>query len=44
MKEVEQRGFIGVFTGGTTATSGGIAAAIFFGYVMSLIFTAKTKP
>ncbi len=41
---VAKDGFIGVFTGGTTATAGGIAAAIFFGYVMAVIFTPKAKP
>lgn len=37
-------GLIGVFTGGTIATAGGIAAAIFFGYMMAVIFTPKAKP
>jgi stage V sporulation protein AE len=41
---VEKDGLIGVFTGGITATAGGIAAAIFFGYMMALIFTPKAKP
>jgi len=36
-------GVIGAFTGGITATAGGIAAAIIFGYIMSLIFKPKTK-
>lgn len=43
IKAVNQQGLIGVFTGGITATSGGITAAIFFGYVMALIFNPKTK-
>ena len=37
-------GFLGVFTGGATAAAGGIAAAIFFGYIMAVIFTPKAKP
>ena len=37
-KAVEEKGFIGIFTGGITATSAGIAAAIVFGYIMALIF------
>ena len=37
-------GFLGVFTGGITACGGGIAAAIFFGYIMAVIFTPKAKP
>ncbi len=40
---VEERGFIGIFTGGLSATSAGIAAAVVFGYIMSLIGKAKTK-
>ncbi|MFI3210993.1 MAG: stage V sporulation protein AE [Peptostreptococcaceae bacterium] len=42
--EVAKHGFLGVFTGGTIATSGGIAAAIFFGYIMAVAFTPKAKP
>lgn len=41
---VQKDGFIGIFTGGITATAGGIAAAIFFGYIMAVIFTPKPKP
>ncbi len=37
-KAVDESGFIGIFTGGLTATSGGIAAAIVFGYLMALLF------
>ncbi len=44
MKAIESDGFIGIFTGGTIATAGGIAAAIFFGYVMAVVFTPKAKP
>ncbi len=36
-------GVLGVFTGGLTATAGGIAAAILAGYVFGLIFNSKTK-
>lgn len=43
MKAVDQQGFMGIFTGGLTATSAGIAAAVFFGYFFSLIFTPKEK-
>ncbi|AIS52413.1 stage V sporulation protein AEB [Thermoanaerobacter kivui] len=43
IKAVEKDGLIGVFTGGLTATAGGISAAIFFGYLFSLIFNPKTK-
>ena len=41
---IAKDGFLGVFTGGITACGGGIAAAIFFGYIMAVIFTPKTKP
>ena len=40
---VDEFGFIGAFIGGTRAASGGIAAAIFFGYIMSLISKPKIK-
>lgn len=43
MKEVTERGLIGAFTGGVKGAAGGIAAAITFGYIMSIIFNAKTK-
>lgn len=36
-------GWLGVFTGGLTATSGGIAAAVVFGVVMALAFKAGDK-
>ncbi len=41
---IAEDGFLGVFTGGTAACAGGIAAAIFFGYIMAVIFTPKAKP
>lgn len=40
---VEQYGLIGAFTGGVKAAAGGIAAAIFFGYIASLISKPKMK-
>ena len=43
IKAVEEKGLIGAFTGGITGTAAGITAAIFFGYVMALIFNPKTK-
>lgn len=36
-------GWLGVFMGGLTATSGGIAAAVVFGVIMALIFKAGDK-
>lgn len=44
IKAIETDGFLGIFTGGTIATAGGIAAAIFFGYIMAVVFTPKAKP
>lgn len=38
-----QQGFLGALSGGTAAAAGGIASAIFLGYLASLIFTPKTK-
>ena len=43
IKEVNEKGLIGIFTGGIKGTAGGIAGAIFFGYIMALIFNPKTK-
>lgn len=43
IEAVGEKGLIGAFTGGITATAGGIAAAIVFGYLFALIFTPKTK-
>ncbi|MGI6004949.1 MAG: stage V sporulation protein AE [Christensenellales bacterium] len=36
-------GVLGAFTGGTIATAGGIAAAVFFGYLNALIFNPRGK-
>lgn len=40
---VKKDGIMGAFTGGIIATAGGIAAAIFFGYINAVIFNARTK-
>lgn len=40
---VQETGLIGAFTGGVAATAGGIAAAIFFGYLAALLFRSKPK-
>lgn len=42
-KAVDEYGFIGVLTGGLTATSAGITAAMLFGYIASLIFKSDDK-
>ena len=43
IEAVKESGLIGVFTGGLKAASGGIAAAVFFGYIASLISKPKMK-
>ena len=40
---VDKRGFVGIFTGGLTAASGGIGAAIVFGWLAGMIFKQKDK-
>lgn len=40
---VKSSGLIGAFTGGVKNAAGGIAAAIFFGYLASLISKPKMK-
>ena len=42
-KAVEEQGVLGAFTGGITAAAGGIAAAVFFGYLAALLFKSKPK-
>ena len=42
-KAVDENGFLGIFTGGLTATAGGIAAAVLFGLLASLICKPKDK-
>ena len=43
MSEIQSSGLIGAFTGGIKAAAGGIAAAIFFGYIASLVSKPKIK-
>lgn len=42
-KAIAEQGAIGILTGGITAAAGGIAAAIFFGYLVAIIFKSKSK-
>ena len=42
-KAVAEKGWLGVLTGGLTATAGGIAAAVVFGVLMALIFKPGEK-
>ena len=43
IEEVSQSGLVGAFVGGVKACAGGIAAAVFFGYLASLISKPKMK-
>lgn len=40
---IDERGFLGVLTGGLTGAAGGITAAILFGLLTALIFRPKEK-
>ena len=40
---VQEKGFLGIFTGGLTAAAGGVGAAILFGWLAGLIFKPKDK-
>ena len=42
-KAVEEKGLLGVLTGGLTATAGGIAAAVVFALIMALLCRPKEK-
>ena len=40
---IDEKGFLGIFTGGLTAAAGGIAGAIVAGLLASLLFRPKDK-
>jgi stage V sporulation protein AE len=42
-KAVDERGLIGVLTGGFTAMAGGVGAAVVLGYIAALLFNPKEK-
>lgn len=42
-KAVDNDGFTGIFTGGLTASAGGITAAVFAGLLVSFFFKTKDK-
>ncbi len=42
-KAVAEKGFLGALTGGLTSTAGGVAAAIFLGVLVAIIFKPKPK-
>ena len=43
IKGVKENGLLGAFVGGVKVSSGGIAAAVFFGYLASLLAKPKIK-
>lgn len=43
MEAVDEKGIFGIFTGGVTATSAGICAAIVFGYLAALLSKPDIK-
>ena len=43
LEAVKEIGVLGAFTGGITATAGGISAALFFGYLAAILFKTKMK-
>lgn len=43
IKDVNEIGLLGIFTGGIKATAGGIGAAIIFGYIASLLAKPQIK-
>jgi len=42
-KAVDEKGLIGAFTGGFTASAAGIGAAVFFGLLVAIVFKSKDK-
>ncbi|MBE6008608.1 MAG: stage V sporulation protein AE [Lachnospiraceae bacterium] len=43
MSEVDNAGFLGIFTGGLKSAAGGISAAVVFSFLAALIFEPKGK-
>jgi stage V sporulation protein AE len=42
-RAIDEKGFLGIFTGSLTAAAGGIGASLTFGSVMALIFRSRRK-
>ena len=42
-RAIQDVGFMGAFTGGLTNTAAGIAAAVFFGSLIAMLFKPKAK-
>ncbi|NLX76661.1 MAG: stage V sporulation protein AE [Clostridiaceae bacterium] len=43
IEDVDKKGLIGAFSGGVRAGAVGIAAAVFFGYIMAVVSKPKAK-
>lgn len=43
MEAVREKGVLGAFTGGVSATAGGVSAAIVFGYLAALLFQPRIR-
>lgn len=42
-REIDEKGFMGIFTGGLTAGAGGIAAAMLFAFAGALLFRSSDR-
>jgi len=42
-KAVAEQGLLGAFSGGLTSAAGGVTAAVFFGFLVALLFKSKPK-
>jgi len=42
-KAIEKNGILGIFTGGLSATAGGITAALLFAFITALLVRPKSK-
>lgn len=43
MKDIGSKGWLGLFTGGFTATATGLSVAVVFGWLMAVLFNPKGK-
>lgn len=43
IEETAKKGILGILSGGISATAAGVGAALVFGYIVSIIFNAKSK-
>ncbi|MBQ4145346.1 MAG: stage V sporulation protein AE [Clostridia bacterium] len=43
IKGVDEKGLIGILTGGVEAAAGGITASVLFGFLVAIIFKPKNK-